>query len=87
MKEFGTCDGPIATIAFDWRKLMSKVSLADPPKPVHVEGMHKGEEAVFDLGREPGRGGEMYRTARDATSINAKDRAPILPIMPELPPA
>jgi hypothetical protein len=63
-------------------KLLSK----DPPEPVHVDGMHKGEEAVFDLGHEPGRGEKMYRTSRDATSINAKDRAPILPSMPEIPP-
>ncbi len=66
---------------------MPKFLTKDPPKPVHVEGMHKGEEAVFDLGREPGRGKDMYRSARDSTSINAKDRAPILPIMPEIPPA
>lgn len=66
---------------------MPKLLQKDPPQPVHVEGMHKGEEVVFELGREPGRGGKMYRSARDATGINAKDRAPILPIMPELPPA
>lgn len=66
---------------------MSMIAAKDPPKPTHVEGMHKGEEAVLELGREPGRGGKMYRASRDSTGINAKDRAPILPIMPELPPA
>jgi hypothetical protein len=68
---------------------MPKVLFKDPPEPVHVEGIHRGEEAVESFGREPGRGGENglnYRTARDATSVNAKDRAPILPEMPEIPP-
>jgi hypothetical protein len=59
----------------------------DPPDPVHVEGIYKGEEGVFHFGREPGRGEKMYRTSRDSTGINAGDRAPILPIMPEIPPA
>ena len=66
---------------------MPKFAKKDPPDPVHVEGIHKGEEGVFEFGREPGRGGKMYRSARDATGINAGDRAPILPIMPEIPPA
>jgi hypothetical protein len=69
---------------------MLKFLRKDPPKPVHVEGIHRGEEAVESFGREPGRNnekGKMYRSARDSTSINAADRAPILPIMPEIPPA
>lgn len=62
---------------------------SDPPKPVHVKGTGKGEEAVKDKGREPGRGqgGRNYRTARDSTSINPEDRDPILPSMPNIPPA
>lgn len=65
------------------------MSKSDPPKPVHVEGTHKGEEAVKDRGREPGRGqpGRSYRTARDATSINPINREPIHPDMPDIPPA
>lgn len=58
-----------------------------PPEPVHVPGIYKGEEHVFDHGREPGRGGEPYRTARDSTGINAKEHGPILPVMPNLPPS
>jgi hypothetical protein len=66
---------------------MPKVLEKRPPQPVHVEGIHRGEEGVEDFGREPGRGGKkQYRDARDSTGINAKDRAPILPIMPEIPP-
>ncbi len=61
----------------------------DPPKPVHISGTHKGEETVKERGREPGRGGtgRAYRTARDSTSINPEDRDPILPAMPNIPPA
>lgn len=61
---------------------------ADPPKPVHVTGMKKGEEYTINKGREPGRGGPgPYRTARDSTSISAEDRDPIHPDMPHIPPA
>ncbi len=61
----------------------------DPPVPNHVKGMHKGEEAVQDRGREPGRkeGRHSYRSARDSTSINADNRDPIHPDMPNIPPA
>jgi hypothetical protein len=55
-----------------------------------VPGTSKGEEVVLRNGREPGReegNTHHYRTARDATSINAKDRNPIDPRMPNLPPA
>jgi hypothetical protein len=59
-----------------------------PPNPVHVKGMHRGEEFVLSKGKEPGRGGEKdYRSARDSTGINAKARAPIHPAMPNIPPA
>lgn len=59
-----------------------------PPEPVHVGGIHKGEEYVLRMGREAGRGcpGE-YRSARDATSINPDKHGPIHPAMPSLPPA
>lgn len=57
-----------------------------PPEPVHVPGMHKGEELALK-GREPGRGGkEQYRSSRDSTSINAEHVRPIDPAMPSIPP-
>ncbi len=59
-----------------------------PPDPVHVPGVHKGEEYVIEKGREPGRGGNrQYRTARDSTSVNPDRQGPILPGMPSIPPA
>jgi hypothetical protein len=62
----------------------------NPPRPVHVQGTSKGEEVVRRRGREPGRSGRnerAYRTARDATSINPQDAAPIDPRSPSMPPA
>ena len=59
-----------------------------PDLPAHTPGTPKGEERVLREGREPGREHEkLGRTARDATSINPKDRDPIDPRMPHLPPA
>ncbi len=58
-----------------------------PPNPVHVAGVHKGEEAVYERGREPGRGGHQYRDARDSTGINSRNHQPIHPAMPNIPPA
>jgi hypothetical protein len=60
-----------------------------PPEPVHVPGTNKGEELVRRYGREAGREDNPngpYRTARDATAINADERGPIDPRMPNLPP-
>ena len=58
-----------------------------PPEPIHVAGMHKGEELVLERGHEAGRGGEKYyRNSRDSTSINPEHHAPIHPAMPEIPP-
>jgi hypothetical protein len=57
-----------------------------PPDPVHMGGMAKGEEYALKHGKEPGRGGKHYRSARDATSINPSLRKPIDPAMPDLPP-
>jgi hypothetical protein len=58
-----------------------------PDTPSHTPGTPKGEERVIKEGREPGRGSQRaHRTARDSTSINAQDREPIDPRMPELPP-
>jgi hypothetical protein len=60
------------------------------PKPVHIPGTMKGEEVVFHKGREPGRRAERagaYRSARDSTGINASSRGPIVPGMPDMPPA
>jgi hypothetical protein len=59
-----------------------------PPAPVHVDGIQRGEEYAIEHGKESGRGGGVhYRSARDATGINASRRAPIHPAMPNLPPA
>jgi hypothetical protein len=61
-----------------------------PPRPVHVPGTTKGEELALRKGREPGReeaGSRSYRSSRDSTGINAKDRAPIDPRSPSIPPA
>lgn len=60
-----------------------------PPKPVHVAGTSKGEEYVQKHGREAGRGERGkngYRSARDSSSVNTS-KGPILPTMPEMPPA
>jgi hypothetical protein len=56
---------------------------------VHVPGTSKGEELVIRAGREPGREEDRrdYRSARDSTSINPRERNPIDPRMPNLPPA
>lgn len=62
--------------------------LNQPPEPVHVSGTNKGEELVHKKGREPGRKYDKpHRTARDSTSVNPDDVAPIDPKMPHLPPA
>jgi hypothetical protein len=59
-----------------------------PPEPVHVAGMHKGEEHVLNKGHEHGRGcAGNYRSARDSTSINPEAHGPIHPAMPSIPPA
>lgn len=58
-----------------------------PPEPVHIKGTKRGEEYAIDHGREHGRGGHHYRSARDSTSINASLREPIHPAMPSIPPA
>ena len=58
-----------------------------PLEPVHVQGMHRGEEVALEKGREPGRGGKPYRMARDSTGINPELHVPIHPAMPNIPPA
>jgi hypothetical protein len=59
-----------------------------PPEPVHVAGTNRGEEMALRKGPEAGRGElNRYRSARDATGINAADRRPIDPRMPSIPPA
>jgi hypothetical protein len=56
--------------------------------PAHTPGTPKGEERVLREGLEPGRHKKApHRTARDSTGINAKDREPIDPRMPQMPPA
>ncbi len=60
----------------------------NPPKPVHVRGIHKGEEHVIEEGREHGRGcAGPYRSARASMSINPDKHGPIHPAMPSIPPA
>jgi hypothetical protein len=55
--------------------------------PSHTPGTPKGEERVRREGREPGReDAKAGRTARDSTSINPRNRDPIDPRMPHLPP-
>jgi len=58
-----------------------------PDAPAHTPGTAKGEEKSEDDGMEPGRDEGEGRTARDSTSINAEERGPIDPRMPDMPPA
>ena len=59
-----------------------------PPQPVHIAGTRRGEELALNKGPEAGRGERsQYRSARDATGINAAARGPIDPRMPHIPPA
>jgi hypothetical protein len=49
----------------------------------------KGEELALKK-KEPGRSADSrggYRSARDSTGINPAQRAPIVPGMPNIPPA
>ncbi len=58
------------------------------PQPNHVPGTNKGEEQALtskEAGREAGR--KKYQDARDSTGINAAQRQPIHPDMPQIPPA
>jgi hypothetical protein len=57
-----------------------------PDIDAHTKGTKRGEEWTYQGKKEPGREGQG-RTARDATSVNPKSRAPIDPRMPNLPPA
>jgi hypothetical protein len=56
-----------------------------PDAPAHTPGTHKGEEWTRTR-KEPGRENGTA-TARSSTGINAKNREPIDPRMPHLPPA
>ncbi len=49
--------------------------------PAHTPGTAKGEELAKGRTKEP------TRTASDATTINPKNREPIDPRMPKMPPA
>ncbi|MGI9115059.1 MAG: hypothetical protein DLM52_10340 [Chthoniobacterales bacterium] len=62
--------------------------MSKQPVPDHVSGTPKGEEQALS-DHEPGRDPERknYRSARDSTGINADKRQPILPVMPNIPPA
>ena len=56
-----------------------------PDTPSHTPGTHRGEEWARNQ-KEPGRE-KQTATARSSTGINAKNRDPIDPRMPHLPPA
>lgn len=58
-----------------------------PPEPVHIQGIHKGEELALDKGREAGPDGIQYRVARHSTGINPEYHMPIHPAMPNIPTA
>lgn len=62
--------------------------MSNQPQPNHTPGTPRGEEMAL-TNREPGRDPERkhYRSARDSTGICAKERNPILPGMPNIPPA
>jgi hypothetical protein len=62
--------------------------MSNPPQPNHTPGTPKGEELALTH-REPGRDPDRkyYRSARDSTGICAKERNPIHPDMPNIPPA
>jgi hypothetical protein len=69
----------------DLRRLNHTPGLSD--KPAHVGGTTRGESYTLKGRREPGRNDpKKGRTARDATSICPRDRDPIIPQMPNLPP-
>jgi len=64
--------------------------------PSHTPGTLKGEEQIENQGKEPGRvdtgtddAGRptATTTARNSTSVNADEREPIDPAMPNMPPA
>ncbi len=59
---------------------------AKPTTPTHVPGTHSGN-APGNYEDSPGHSPEGYSTARRSTGINAKDRDPILPEMPNLSPS
>ena len=63
--------------------------MKNPPIDIctHVPGTNKAEEWVGKKGKhEPGRKGDKV-TARSSTSVRPKDREPIDPRMPNMPPA
>jgi hypothetical protein len=60
----------------------------DPDAPAHIRGIRMGNAGT--LAHDPGfrqRDGLVQATAARATGINAKERNPIDPRMPNLPPA
>lgn len=61
---------------------------SEQAQPSHVPGTNKGEEQAL-TSKEPGRSFDRksYQDARDSTGINAQDRQPIHPAMPNIPPA
>ncbi len=67
-----------------------------PDAPTRTPGMAKGEEQIENQGKEPGRidtgtndegRPTAITTARNSSSVNAKEREPIDPAMPNMPPA
>jgi hypothetical protein len=58
--------------------------MPQPDTPGHLKGVPRGED--LSSTDHSGRDGET-RNERDSTGINPDKRRPILPGMPELPPA
>ncbi|QXJ24301.1 hypothetical protein AGRA3207_005596 [Actinomadura graeca] len=66
---------------------MIKVGRPDvtPDKPSHTSGVHEGN-SEGNYGKQAGHLPDGTSTARRSTGINAADRDPILPGMPNLSP-
>lgn len=56
-----------------------------PDKPSHTTGVPEGN-STGNYEKQPGHLPDGRSTAERSTGINAKDRDPILPEMPNLPP-
>jgi hypothetical protein len=66
-------------------KLKLGKSQVDIDKPTHVKGTKSGN-SVGNYDRQPGHLADGRGTARRSTGINAADREPIDPRMPNLSP-
>lgn len=55
-----------------------------PDTPSHVEGVHGGNQGPYE--KQAGHHTDDTADSRRSTGINPKNRDPILPSMPNLPP-